>query len=132
MRGARAVHKVLIEDTPQINIAIIIVWIDMLAGDSENTAKLSAKMFEEHQVRQFHDSNGLVGKTIAESLGASNATAWDTYLIYDKGSEWQEHVSAPLYWVHQLDDPWADPDHFAWGDDLLTRLREIVNNLIES
>ena len=57
-----------------------------------------------------------LGKIIAESLGVSNAIVWDTYLFYDKGSEWKERAPTPLDWAHQLDDPWADPSHFAWGD----------------
>jgi len=126
------VQQVLIEEHPQINIAIIIVWIDMLAGDNEDAANRSAGIFPGNQVRQFHDSNRHFGKIIAESLGVSNAIAWDTYLFYDKGSEWKEHVPAPLDWAHQLDDPWADPGRFAWGDDLPVRLREITNRLFRN
>ena len=104
----------------------------MLASDNEDAAGLSAGIFQGSQVQQFHDSNRHLGKIIAESLGATNAMAWDAYLFYDKGSEWKEHVPAPLDWAHQLDDPWADPAHFAWGDHLPVRLREIINRLIRN
>ncbi len=123
-------QQVLIEEHPQVDIAIIIVWIDMLAGDTEDAANSSAKIFRDRQVLQFHDPNQHLGKMIAESFGLSNAIAWDAYLFYDKGSEWKEHLSTPLDWAHQLDDPWADQDHYAWGDHLTARLREIVNKLL--
>lgn len=125
-------QQVLIEEDPPIDIAIIIVWIDMLAADSEEAASLSARIFHDKRVRQFHDSNRYLGKIIAESLGNRDVIAWDTYLFYAKGSEWKENMPAPLDWAHQLDDPWANPDHFAWEDDLPARLREITNKLIRN
>lgn len=130
MRGARAVQQVLVEKRPDIDIAIMIVWIDMLAGDNAETASISAKIFEDSQARQFHDPNHLLGKAIAESFGAENAIAWDIYLFYDKGSEWTEDLPVPLDWAHQLDDLWANPDHNAWGEALPARLSQIVNKLL--
>ena len=125
-------QQVLIEEHPPLDIAILIIWIDMLAGDNEEAAHRSAEIFHGRQVRQFHDSDRYLGRIIAESLGVRNAIAWDTYLFYDKGSEWKEYAPAPLDWAHQLDDPWADRDHFAWGDALPVRLREITNRLIRN
>ena len=123
-------QQVLIEEYPRIDIAILIVWIDMLAADNEEAARRSAGTFAGEQVRQFHDPERRLGRIIAESLGVDHAVAWDAYLFYDKGSEWTaEHVPAPLDWAHQLDDPWADPDHFAWDRDLVVRLREITARL---
>jgi len=126
------VLKVFLEESAHADIDIIIVWINMLAGDNEEAASNSAKIFEGDQIQQFHDPNQLVGKTIAESLGADNVIAWDMYLFYNKGSKWKERPPAPLDWAHQLNDLWANPSHFAWGDDLTKGLRKAKNRLIES
>ncbi len=123
-------HQVLVEEHPEIDIAVMIVWIDMLAEDNEEAAKISAGIFRGKPVRQFHDPNHVLGTMIAERFGASNAIAWDVYLFYDKGSEWKDVMPAPLDWAHQLDDPWADPAHYAWDEALPVRLREIVRKLI--
>lgn len=125
-------QQVLIEEDPPVDIAIIIVWIDMLAADSEETGDASARIFHDTRVRQFHDPNRYLGKIVAESLGGRDAIAWDTYLFYAKGSEWKEDMPALLDWAHQLDDPWIDPDHFAGDDDLPARLRQITNSLIRN
>ena len=122
-------HKVLIEESSYADIEIMIVWIDMLAEDNAITASVAAKIFQDTRVRQFHDPNRLAGKAIAESLGVNHASAWDMYLVYEKGKTWQEKPPAPFDWAHQLDDPWADPSHFAWRDDLPVRLRKIMNRL---
>ena len=104
----------------------------MLVGDNIRTANFASNIFQEDRVMQFHDPNKLAGKLIAESLGAGNAVAWDMYLFYEKGSQWAERPPFPLDWAHQLDDAWADPNHFAWGENLIVRLREIVNRLIKA
>lgn len=117
------------EEHPEIDIAVMIVWIDMLAEDNEETANSSAGIFQGQPIQQFHDPNRLLGKTIAESLGGDHAIAWDVYLFYDKGSEWKEALPALLDWAHQLDDPWADPAHNAWDEALPVRLRDIVSKL---
>lgn len=130
MRGAREVRKVLIEELPRPNIDIIVIWIDMLAGDNENTATKSSEIFQNTSVRQFHDPNRLIGKAIAESLGSNKGIAWDIYLFYKKENLWKETPPQPLYWLHQLDDLWAGIRHYAWGNDLPVKLREIKNTLI--
>jgi hypothetical protein len=119
----------LVEEHPEIDIAVMIVWIDMLAEDNEESAKSSAGIFQGEKVQQFHDPNRLLGKMIAESSGARNAIAWDVYLFFDKETEWEEDLPAPLDWAHQLEDPWADPDHYAWGEVLPGRLRGIIEKL---
>jgi hypothetical protein len=102
----------------------------MLAQDNENTANASATIFPDKHVLQLHDANRQLGKLVAGSFGLHNAVMWDAYLFYDKGSEWkEEHIPTPLDWAHQLDDPWADPHHYALGYDLVVRLREITTRL---
>ena len=112
-------------------IEIIVIWIEMLTRDNESTARNAAGMFINQRVMQFHDPNRLAGKAIAESLGAAGAVAWDMYLFYSKESKWEKKPPAPLAWVHQLDDSWADKDHFAWGEELSERLHQIMRKLIE-
>jgi len=126
------VHEILIKEFPQINIEIIIVWIDMLAADNAITANEAAKIFQDDNVIQFYDPNRLVGKAIADSLGANNAVGWDIYLFYKAESIWGEKPPLPLTWAHQLDDLWADPTRFAWENNLPIRFRDIMNNLTET
>ena len=131
LRGARAVLTELARGKYHTNIDIIIIWIDMLEGDNETTAGNSTKTFQDERVTQFHDPSRLAGRAIAESLGANDAIAWDMYLFYDRESKWEKKPPAPLDWAHQLSDPWANQDHFAWGDNLPLRLREIARRLFE-
>lgn len=102
----------------------------MLAADNAIIANEASEIFQYDDVVQFHDPNRLVGKAIAESLGANNAIGWDMYLFYEAESIWEEKPPLPLAWAHQLDALWADPSYFAGEDNLPIRLRNIMNNLI--
>jgi len=101
----------------------------MLISDNATTANTAAEIFQHADAIQFHDPNRLVGKEIAESLGAHGSIAWDMYLFYETGSEWGEEPPIPFDWAHQLDDLRIDPNRFAWDDELRVRLRRMISAL---
>ena len=85
-------------------------------------------------VRHFYDPNQLSMKSIAESIGWKGKVAWDIYLFYDKNVEWIEDPPYPKAWIHQLEDSWADPDHYYTGKALVEELynaikKETLENL---
>jgi hypothetical protein len=71
----------------------------------------------------------LVGTEIARSVGGEGKTAWDIYLFYEKGSEWDELPPEPIAWMHQLWDRWADPKHRHCGEELVEELRKTMRVL---
>ena len=123
-------QKSIIEEFPEMETRVSIVWLHMLQGDSESSAKESARMFSNHRVSQFYDPNKLAGKAIAESVGWKGQVAWDTYLFYPVGREWAKMSPAPSVWMHQLSEPWADREHYHSGDDLVKALFETMKRLI--
>jgi hypothetical protein len=129
VQGARAVQKSIIEEFPDIDMSISVVWIRVLPGDSESSAKESARMFNDHRVRQFYDPNQIAGKAIAERVGWKGKVAWDIYLFYPAGHEWTKRPPTPSAWKHQLRETWADREHFHAGDDLVKALFETMKKL---
>lgn len=103
-----------------------IIWLNMLPGDSDVTAKDSAKIISHESVRHFYDPDRLSGKAIAESVGWRGKVAWDIYLFYAPGAEWIEGPPIPAAWMHQLSESWADRDHFRTGDYLVRELHSTV------
>ena len=131
MQGARAVQESIINKFPNADIYINIVWINKLPGDSEQTAKKAAKMFRDHRVVHFYDSNKRSGKAIANSLGWTGKVTWDIYLFYEPGVEWTKTPPRPIYWMHQLKDSWADREHFRTGDGLIKELLNAMTKLLD-
>ena len=128
--GSRAVLKSIIESFPDADISIAIVWINKLAADSRKAAEMSAGTFNDPRVCQFYDPKQLSGQTVADSLGWHGRVAWDIYLFYTAGGKWNKTPPAPVDWMHQLTDTWADPDRLRTGDDLVRELEGSMKTLM--
>jgi hypothetical protein len=128
------VQQVLIEEKPQLEVEIFIVWIDILEGDGPQAVHQAAGAFsKDPRVRHYHDPRRELGRSVAKGLGAvEGETAWDVYLFYAAGQAWGEQLPRPMVWVHQLETSgWAGADHFFQGPDLVDRLRIIASRLPE-
>lgn len=102
----------------------------MLPLDNPVAAKLSARIIRDLRTCQFHDPAKRAGKAIAEGLGGKDKVAWDIYLFYEAGSEWNDKPPAPTQWAHQLSgSEWADSTHHHSGDDLVKELHKIMQDL---
>ena len=94
----------------------------MLPGDSEVSAKDKALIFNDPRVHQFYDPGQRSGRAIAAGLGYNGRVAWDIYLFYQAGDEWNEQPPAPVSWMHQISAGWADRRHFHTGADLVKEI----------
>ena len=114
--------KSIIESFPNADIRVAIVWINKLPADSRKAAEKSADTFNDPRICQFYDPKQRSGQAVANSLGWQGRVAWDIYLFYTAGSKWNETPPAPVDWMHQLTDPWANPGRLRTGDDLVNEL----------
>ena len=117
------------ESFPQADIKIAIVWINKIPSDSRKAAEKASGIFNDHRIRQFYDPNQLSGRAVADSLGWQGRIAWDIYLFYGSGSQWSEKPPAPVDWMHQLKDRWADSERQRLGDDLVRGLAARMKKL---
>ena len=107
----------------------MIVWIEMLPEDKEaNTTALASEM-SDPRIRWFHDPRHRAGRAIATSLGGIGQIAWDVYLFFDAGVEWEEQLPASSHWTHQLSDAWADPTRLHFGDQLEPELNRLLKTI---
>ncbi len=132
LRGTRAVQKSIIDEFPNTQMNVTIVWINMLPNDSDVTAKDSAINLSDKSIQHFYDPDKLSGKAIAESVGWKDKVAWDIYLFYVAGAEWIEDPPIPDAWMHQLSENWADREHFRTGEYLAEELYSTVKALLET
>jgi hypothetical protein len=122
----------MVQDFPHANVSVSIVWVNMLTSDSEATARTSTRIIDDPRVRHFYDPEKRAGKVVAESLGGQDRVAWDIYLFYAEGSEWDDGPPAPSCWMHQLTgSSWADPARYHCGDDLVEELRKTTKELTD-
>ncbi len=130
IQGVQAVRNSIIDGLPDAQIQVGVIWINMLPGDSEVTAKRAAKIITSPRASHFHDPNRLAGASIARSLGWEDDVAWDVYLFYEAGAKWQKGPPEPYDWMHQLGGWYqADPDRFHTGEDLVKALYRSAQEL---
>ena len=108
-------------------LAVYVVWIPVLAGDSLAAAEKAA-LTEVADMRATHfwDGDQNLGRAYGKALELPNGRdlAWDIYFTYAAGQEWGETVPAPADWSHQLG---LDERHLKDG----TRILESLEALLE-
>ena len=128
-------QKVLLEEYPHAQLNILIVWIKMYDIDSIEAVSEAARLFnDDPRVTQFYDAEKISGLEIAKGFGAEpGEVAWDVYLFYAEQDQWIENLPGPIEWLHQLrGSSWADAERLVQGDQLATRLREIISDLLQN
>jgi hypothetical protein len=119
------VRESVLEAYPDAELAVAIVWINMMESDDAAAVAGISKVFTDSRVQQFSDPNQAVGKAVAASLGSDGEVSWDTYLFYGPGLTWDGTLPPfPTEYLHQLYDYiWADQAKMRTGQDLLDGLR---------
>ncbi len=122
-------QEVLERASASHDLSVLVVWTDMLEGDSEQAALAARSIVSDSRAFHFHDPGRLAGRAVASSLGAPGETAWDIYLLYDAPSAWEELPPRPLDWVHQLSSSWAEQSRYRWEATLAGSLRQMMQKL---
>ena len=128
-------QEVLLEEFPDAQLNILVVWLKMYAAESLEVAQQAAKLFSsDARVAQFYDPDKISGLEMAEAFGAEPAeVAWDVYLFYKRQEQWIDQIPQPADWAHQLESShWADPNHLFMGDKLTVKLRDMMQNMVGS
>ena len=110
-------------------LSVLVVWTDMLEGDSEEAALAACSLVSDSRAVHFHDPGSLAGRAVASSLGAPGEIAWDMYLFYDAPSAWENLPPRPVDWVHQLSPSWAEQSRYRWEATLVSSLRQMIQGL---
>ena len=113
------------------HICVGIIWMNVLPEDSKEAAQDAAGKLSSPFVTHFYDPHKLSGKAIAESIGWDDTLAWDIYLFYKAGVAWGQRAPVPVAYLHQLSKNRTDPEHFYKGEDLVKKLSETAERLID-
>ena len=78
---------------PTTQLRVYVVWFPVLGGDSR--AAWDPTVIPDSRVRQYYDTQRLIGRWFAQSGQPSDDFVWDTYLLYGPDAKW-ESEPAPL------------------------------------
>jgi hypothetical protein len=93
---------------PDERLRVYIVWLPMFPGDSRKWAQTRSDEFSDKRVNYYWDSEKIAGKAWQKTLGTKRE-AWDVYLLYGAGSQWDKEPTSPDFWMHQLSGVTAAP-----------------------
>lgn len=130
MHAARAVAEAVLTGRPDLAIHVAVVWMPMLAGDSEQAARRSAAILHDPRVRQFYDPERRVGRAYSTGLfpeawkearaslreehplqeyvrkaaetPAERKPLWDAALFHPPGSKWTDRPPEPSTFAKQV------------------------------
>jgi hypothetical protein len=86
---------------PDDRLKVHIVWLPMFPGDSRKWAQIRSDEFSDKRVSYYWDGEKLAGQAWQKVLG-TNREAWDVYLLYGAGTQWDKEPATPDFWMHQL------------------------------
>ncbi len=83
----------ILEKHPESDLKVYAVWFNMVFMDRR--AAWSARLMRDPRVAHFWDKDKLLGSWFAANshYGAGEGVWWDTYLLYDRQSRWDDEPS---------------------------------------
>jgi hypothetical protein len=94
-------EKVL-KDVADERVRVYVIWDPIFGGDFNGESKKLSNKFADKRVSYFKDPNSLAGNLWESVLKTEREIAWDVYLLYGAGAEWDKDPPQPDYWMHQL------------------------------
>ena len=123
-------QKEIVENPATDGVAVYVIWMPMVFGDSQAAAQSAGQMFAARRVSQYYDPHRRLGRActseafrdcLRDALRATprdNATyetieaasnspddhpLWDAVLYYPPGVEWHDRLPMPSRWSKQVE-----------------------------
>jgi copper chaperone len=101
-QAGHGVLKAVFDKTGSADLKVFLVWLPMWPGDDADAAVRQAATFKDPRLTEGWDGGRAIGELFARRL-TLKGTAWDVYLVYDRGVRWEGNdPPAPSFWMHQL------------------------------
>jgi hypothetical protein len=101
-----AVVRESLAELGSADVAVHVVWVPVLKGDTPDAAQDSARLFGNTvQAAHYWDVDRALSSRYFDLLGLEargRTVAWDLYLIYERGARWTAEPPMPKVWLQQL------------------------------
>ena len=76
----------ILEKHPSARLRVLVVWFDMMTGDSRQTTDL--RLFSDSRALNFWDGGHVAGSWFASTIDGHEGIAWDQYYLYGGDAHW--------------------------------------------
>jgi hypothetical protein len=96
-------QREVLERVRSDSLVVFVVWEPILGGDRETAARRAVAFIPDPRARHYWTGELQLGEAFQAAVPLVNEPAWDVYLLYAAGVEW-EGISPPTpsYYMHQL------------------------------
>ena len=85
------------------SLVAFVVWEPILGADREGAARRATTFISDPRARHYWTDGLQVGESFQSAVPLVDEPAWDVYLVYAAGVEWEgANPPAPSYYMHQL------------------------------
>jgi len=110
------------------DLAAYLVWVPVLNEDNENAARRATVLVPDARASHYWAQSDSTGWDFQAALPLADESAWDVYLVYDRGVEWTgPDPPVPTYYMHQLVGRLPE-GRMLDGPVLQKKIREILNS----
>jgi hypothetical protein len=79
------------------------VWEPIFKTDDERSSRKAVTLFPDERVKNYWVRTRAVGELFQPPINLKGEPAWDVYLVYEPGIEWDTDAPPePTYLMHQL------------------------------
>jgi hypothetical protein len=82
------VRSDVLQKHPAAKLRVLVVWFDMMAGDSRQITDL--RLFSDRRAANFWDQDHVAGHWFAVNVDGYDGIAWDQYYLYGAGAAWTD------------------------------------------
>ncbi len=120
------VQEEVLEEVRSGQLAVYVVWEPIMATDGEVPARRATSLVPDPRAIHFWTDATDVGEAFQSALALDGEPAWDVYLLYPPGVEWNSNdAPSPTYFMHQLGGRLPD-DRLLNGGALAEKVREVL------
>ena len=90
-------RKQILDERPDLELAVYAVWFDMFPGDSRG--RWPADLLDDPRARHWWDEEKRAGRWFGEHPGfggREGRVLWDAYLLFPPEARWGESGPAPV------------------------------------
>jgi hypothetical protein len=80
------VRSEVLEKHPKASLRVLVVWFDMMAGDSRQVTDL--RLLSDPRVTNYWDAGDVAGRWFAKNVDGYDGVAWDEYFLYGRDAAW--------------------------------------------
>jgi hypothetical protein len=88
------VQKEILEEHPDSNLRVYVVWFSMLEGD--NRFGWDECVISDTRATHLWDEKRLASRAFAGEVEGAAAPVWDAYLLYGREATWDDGPPRPI------------------------------------